>query len=43
MHNAKQGGAKTQPVLVQPKHHYHCGDIDCNRYIDYNVDLNQGE
>jgi len=43
MINAKAKGTKTQPPMRQPKHHYHCGDINCNDFIDFNVDLNQGQ
>ncbi len=38
---AKGKGEPTQPPLRQPKHHYHCGDTDCNDFIDFNVDLNR--
>lgn len=40
MLTAKAGGAKTQPAIYQKKKHYHCGDADCNNFIDYNVDVN---
>ncbi len=41
MLQAKANREKTQPVLVMPKHHYHCGDLDCNNFVDFNVDVNQ--
>ena len=41
MINAKAKGAKTQPALRMPKHHYHCGYTDCNNFVDFNVDLTQ--
>ena len=40
MVEAKEKGEKTQLPIRMPRHHYHCGDLDCNRHIDYNVDLN---
>lgn len=40
MLSAKAAGEKTQPALYQKKKHYHCGDADCNNFIDYNVDVN---
>lgn len=40
---AKGKGAKTQPPMREQKHHYHCGDVDCNEFIDFNVDLNQSK
>lgn len=38
---AKSKGAKTQPAIFQPKQHYHCGNTDCNKFVDYNVDVNR--
>lgn len=43
MIHAKGNGAETQPPMREPKHHYHCGDVDCNEFIDFNVDLNQSK
>lgn len=40
MLNAKEKGAKTQPAIFIPKQHYHCGDADCNKFVDFNVDVN---
>ncbi|BDS14691.1 amidohydrolase family protein [Aureispira anguillae] len=40
MLKAKSEGAKTQPAIFQPKQHYHCGNTDCNKFIDFNVDVN---
>lgn len=39
MLDAKNNGASTQPAVSQIKHHYHCGDLDCNNFREYNVDL----
>ena len=38
---AKIAGQATQPAIYQPKQHYHCGNTDCNKYVDFNVDLLQ--
>ncbi len=40
MLSAKEGGEETQPALYQKEKHYHCGDADCNNYVNYNVDVN---
>jgi imidazolonepropionase-like amidohydrolase len=40
MLSVKAGGEKTQPAIYQKEKHYHCGDADCNNYINYNVDVN---
>lgn len=40
MLDAKNKGAKTQPAIFQPKQHYHCGNTDCNKFVDFNVDVN---
>jgi len=40
MLNAKEKGAKTQPAIFIPKQHYHCGNTDCNKFVDFNVDVN---
>lgn len=39
MLNAKASGTKTQPAVHKHKHHYHCGDIENNNFMDYNVEL----
>ncbi|MCP4439408.1 MAG: amidohydrolase family protein [Aureispira sp.] len=38
MLNKKAAGVKTQPPVHTHKHHYHCGDIENNNFIDYNID-----
>jgi imidazolonepropionase-like amidohydrolase len=38
---AKIDGQAMQPVIFQPKQHYHCGNTDCNKFVDFNVDLMQ--
>lgn len=43
MLNAKEKGVPTQPAIFIPKQHYHCGDADCNKFIDFNVDVNGTE
>ncbi|CAA6819444.1 MAG: Secreted enzyme, contains two amidohydrolase related domains [uncultured Aureispira sp.] len=40
MLNAKEKGAPTQPAIFIPKQHYHCGNTDCNKFVDFNVDVN---
>lgn len=40
MLSAKAAGEKTQPALYMKEKHYHCGDADCNNFVDYNVDVN---
>jgi len=40
MLNAKEKGEKTQPAIFIPKQHYHCGNTDCNKFVDFNVDVN---
>ena len=37
---AKATGVPTQPAIYQRKKHYHCGDADCNNFVDFNVDIN---
>lgn len=41
MLSAKAAGEKTQPALYQKEKHYHCGDEDCNNFIDYNITVNR--
>lgn len=38
--SAKAAGKPTQPAIYQKKKHYHCGDADCNNFVDFNVDVN---
>lgn len=38
--SAKAAGQPTQPAIYQKKKHYHCGDADCNNFVDFNVDVN---
>ncbi|MGH1337147.1 MAG: amidohydrolase family protein [Aureispira sp.] len=40
MLTAKATGEKTQSAMYQKEKHYHCGDADCNNFVDYNVDVN---